>query len=67
MIVVDLTREEMAKLWWTEELMGWYDRELLVWCHRLNHFSFKCIIRLSKRGVIPRNIINIRKLPLVSP
>ena len=37
----ELTREDMAKLWPTEDLLVWYEKELLVWHHRLNNFSFK--------------------------
>ena len=36
--------------------------ELLVWHHRLNHCSFKCLIRIPKMEIIPRNISNIRKI-----
>ena len=43
--------------------MGRDERELLVSHHRMNHCSFKYLIRLSKRGIIPRKLINIRKLP----
>ena len=53
----------MAKLWSTKDILGWYNMNLLVWHHKLNHCSFKSLIRLSKRGVIPRNISRIRKLP----
>ena len=46
--------------------MGQNERELLVWHHRLNHFSFKFLIRLSKMGMIPRNISKTRNpLPCV--
>ena len=58
-----LTKEVMAKLCSTEDLLGRYDREILVWHHRLNHFYFKSILILSNRGVIPRKISNIRKPP----
>ena len=63
MIGAELMREEMAKLWSTKELMGQDKREILVWHYRLNHCYFKSLIRISKRGLIPKNIINIRKLP----
>ena len=36
-----LTREEMAKLWSTEKLLGWEDMEFLVWHHRMKNCSFK--------------------------
>ena len=53
----------MNKLWSTEELLGRYERELLVWHHRLNHCSLKYLLRLSKRGIIPRKLSKVRKLP----
>ena len=43
--------------------MGQDDREIVVWHHRLNHYSFKYLLRISKRGIIPRKLINIRKIP----
>ena len=46
----------MAKLWSTEDLLGQYERELLVWHHRLKHCSFKYLIILSKRLIIPWKI-----------
>ena len=35
-VVDDITRRDMAKLWSTEYLLGWDDREILVCRHRLN-------------------------------
>ena len=56
----------MTKLCSTDDLMGQDEREILVWHHRLNHFSFKSLIRLSKMGMIPRNISKTRNpLPCV--
>ena len=60
----ELTREDMAKLWLTEDLWGQDDRELLVWHHMMNHLSFKYLLRLSKRGIIPRNLSNVRNPPV---
>ena len=57
----------MAKLWSNEDILGWDDRELLVWHHRINHCSLKSLIRIYKRGIIPRNLSKIRKTSLVSP
>ena len=37
--------------------------ELLVWHHRMNHCSFKSLLRLSKRERIVRNISKVIKLP----
>ena len=36
-IGADITREDMAKLWSTEDLLGWNERELVVWHHMLSH------------------------------
>ena len=59
----DITREEMANLWSTKELFGRGERELLVWHHRLNHCSFKYLLRLSKRLINTRKLIRFRNLP----
>ena len=59
----NLTREDISKLWSTKDLLGQYKREILVWNHRLNHLSFKYLIRISKRGIIISNISRIIKLP----
>ena len=59
----ELTREDISKLWSTEDLLVRDERGLLVWHHRMNHFSFKSLIRLSKRRIIKRKLIKIRKLP----
>ena len=59
----NLTREDMVRTWLTKDPLGRDDRDLLVWNHRLNHCSFKYLLRLSKRGAIPRNILDIRKFP----
>ena len=37
----ELTREDMANIWSTKDLLVWYNRELLVWYNRLSYFSFK--------------------------
>ena len=52
----------MDKLWSTEDLLGRDEREILLWHHRLNHCSFKSLIRLYERGIISRKLINIIKL-----
>ena len=56
-------REDMAKLWSTEDLLGQEERELLVWHHMMNHCFFKYPLRLSNRRIIPNNISKIIKLP----
>ena len=58
----DLTREDMANMWSTKDLLGWYKREIIVLHHRLNHCSFKTLLRLSKRVIIPKNLSKVRKL-----
>ena len=37
--------------------------ELPVWHHRLNHCSLKYLLRLSKRGIIIKNLSKVKKLP----
>ena len=51
----------------TKDLWGMDEREILVWHHRLNHCSFKSLIRLPKKGIIPRKIIRVRKIPYFLP
>ena len=63
-IGAELTREEMAKIFSTEDPLGQDKREFLVWRHRLNHCYFKSLFRLSNRGIITREISKFRKLPL---
>ena len=53
----------MTKLWSNEDLLGLDERELLVEHHRMYHCSFKYLLRLSKRWVIPRKLSKTRKLP----
>ena len=46
----ELTREDVVKLWSTEDLLLYDKREILVWHHRLKICSFKSLLRLSERG-----------------
>ena len=62
-----LNREEMAKLWSTKDILGHVEQEILVWHHRLNHCSPKYLLELSKRGIIPKELSNLRISSLVSP
>ena len=63
MIIAKLKREDIAKLWSTKYIMGRDEMEILVWQHRMNHFSFKFLIRLTKSGVIIRKLSKIIKIP----
>ena len=62
-IGAELTREDMANMWSTKDLLRQNERDLLVWHYRLNHCSLKFLFRLSKRGLIPRKLGKIRKIP----
>ena len=53
----------MAKLWSTKDLLRWDKREILFWHHRLNHCSLKSLLGLSKRGVILKKLVKVKKLP----
>ena len=60
----DLTREDMAKMCSTEDILVRDKRELLVWNHRLKHCHLKHLLGTSKRGIIPRKIRKIGNIPL---
>ena len=59
-----LTREDMAKLWSTKDILGRDEKEILVWHHRLNHCSLKFVLRLSNTGIINRKLSSIRTPPV---
>ena len=59
----DLEREYIDKLWCINYFLGEYKMEILLWKNSRNHFTFNIFVRLSKRFIIPKNIINIRNLP----
>ena len=59
----EFTREHMVNICSTKDPLVREKRELLIWHHRLNHFSLKYLIRLSKKGMITRNLRNIRTSP----
>ena len=63
----ELTREYISKLCSTEDHLGWGDKEILVWNHRLNHCYLKSLLRINKRGIITNNFIRARKSPLLLP
>ena len=58
-----LTREDMAKMWSTEDILGRYEREILFWHHRLRHCSLKSLLIISNWGIVPRSIRKVRKIP----
>ena len=63
-IGADIAREDIAKLWPTEDLLGRGERELLVLHHRLKNYYLKSLMRLSRREIIQRKLIKTRKLTL---
>ena len=65
MIISNLTREDMAKLCSTGYLLVQYEREILVWHHRLNQCSLKSLLRLYSRVIITNNLSKVKKLPPV--
>ena len=46
----------MYRLLSTKYILGPNGRELMLWNHRLNHYTFKNLIRLYKRGIITNNL-----------
>ena len=59
----ELTREDMDKLWSTEELLGGDKREILFFHHRLIHFTFKSLLRLTRKEITHRKIKRVRTPP----
>ena len=51
----------MSKLWSNKNLLGCCNREILVWRHRMDHCSFKYLLRQSMKGIISRKLSNIGK------
>ena len=66
-IGTDITGEDITKLRSTKYLHRWDEREFLVWHHRMNYYSFKYLIRISKRGIIARCLRRSRPPPVVLP
>ena len=63
----NLTREDMGMIWTTKNILGPYEKKLLVCHHRTNHCTFKTLIQLSKRGIITTNINKAKNTPPFSP
>ena len=53
MVRANLNKEDMVKLWSTKDILGQDEREILICHHMLNHGTFKTLIRLSNRDIIP--------------
>ena len=53
----------MAKLWLTEDLLGQEYSEIIICHNRMNHCSFRYLLRSSKRGIIPKKIRKVRTAP----
>ena len=56
-------REDMANMWSTKDLLGWYKRNILVCQLRLNYCTFEYLLILSNRVIIPRNLRKVIKIP----
>ena len=66
-VIFKIKTDGMAKMQSTEDPLGWDGREIIVWHHRLNHCTFKSLLILSNKVILPRNHKKVRKLaPCVS-
>ena len=63
----NLKREYMAMLWFAEDILGQDNRDLLVLHHRMNHFNFKLLIRLSKRVIMLKILARSESFSLARP
>ena len=61
-----LTKEDLETLWSgnIDNTMNKNERLSLYWHHRLRHAPLKYLHRLATRGVLPKAILLVRKLPL---
>ena len=61
-----MTREDLEKLWncSIDDMVSEENRLTLYWYHRLQHIPLKHLKRLSERGIIPKCIAIIVKMPL---
>ena len=61
-----LSKEDLEQLWSgnVDDTIDENGRLALYWHHRLRHAPLTCLHRLAKRGILPRGILKVRKLPL---
>ena len=61
-----LSKEDLEMLWTgnMDNTINTNERLALYWHHRLRHAPLTCLHRLARRGVLPRGILLVRKLPL---
>ena len=53
----------MGKTWTTKDILGPYEKKLLVCHYRTNHCTFKILIGLSKRDIITNNLNKAKNPP----
>ena len=61
-----LSAEELAQIWTgdSDNTSSPDEKLALYWHHRLRHAPLTCLHRLATRGVLPKSIIRVTKLPL---
>ena len=62
----DLSQEEVKRLWspQSDSTVSHLNRQTLYWHHRLQCAPLKTLHRLAKRGIIPRGIAKVTKMPI---
>ena len=63
-----LTKEDLFKLWncSIDDTVSKEDRVSLYWHHRLRHLTLIGLKKLATRGLLPKCILNVKKMPLCS-
>ena len=61
-----LTKEDLHKLWncSIDDTVSKEHRVTLYWHHRLRHLTLIGLKKLAKRGLIPKCILKVKKMPL---
>ena len=61
-----LTLDDLELLWSgnTDNTINNNERLALYWHHRLRHAPLTCLHKLARRGVLPKAILLVKKLPL---
>ena len=61
-----LSEADLEQLWSgnVDSTINKNERLALYWHHRLRHAPLTCLHRLARRGVLPKAILLVRKLPL---